>query len=36
MTAPKTIHDYALDYETAQPDRVYLTQPTGGASVHWA
>ena len=33
MTAPKTILDYALDYETAQPDRVYLTQPIGGGQV---
>lgn len=33
MSAPKTILDYALDYETAQPDRVYLTQPIGDGQV---
>ena len=33
MTAPKTILDYALDYEASQPDKLYLTQPIGGGQV---
>ncbi len=30
MTKPKTLLDYVYQHESAQPDRIFLTQPTGG------
>ena len=33
MPEPKLILDYVYDHETTQPDKVYLTQPVGGAKV---
>ena len=33
MPAFKSILDYALDHEAAQPQRVFLTQPLGGGRV---
>jgi hypothetical protein len=33
MSEPKLILDHVYDHETTQPDKVYLTQPVGGAKV---
>ena len=33
MDTPRTILDHVFDHETQQPDRIYLTQPLGGARV---
>ncbi|MBI5256660.1 MAG: AMP-binding protein [Burkholderiales bacterium] len=33
MSEPKLILDYVYEYEAAQPDRVFLTQPIGGGRV---
>ena len=33
MPDPKLILDHVYDHETTQPDKVYLTQPVGGAKV---
>ena len=33
MTASRLILDYVYEHETARPDHLWLTQPTGGGAV---